>query len=157
MAKPVDPGGSVPQSDLFGKGMAKEAETLAKFKSRIDKVLSDLEKSPASKTKLDEQTISRAAYGDSTLTSADKLSELYDQVHEKIKIYSKTFGDQLEAMGLTALIAEKGYDGVDAEQRRRMQEIQSEAQKYYRAPNTGHSGAPGSSSNDGKSVGPDAS
>ncbi|MEU5104571.1 hypothetical protein AB0H07_20115 [Streptomyces sp. NPDC021354] len=157
MAKPVDPGGSAPQSHLFGKGMAKEAETLAKFKSRIDKVLSDLEKSPASKTKLDEQTISRAAYGDGTLTSADKLSELYDQVHEKIKIYSKTFGDQLEAMGLAALIAENGYDGIDAEQRRRMQEIQAEAQKYYRAPNADQSGASGNSSQDGKSVGPDAS
>ncbi|MGY0057983.1 hypothetical protein ACWY4P_15730 [Streptomyces sp. LZ34] len=157
MAKPVDPGGSTPQSEFFGKGMAKEAETLAKFKGRIDKVLSDLEKSPASRTKLDEQTISRAAYGDSTLTTADKLSELYDQVHEKIKIYSKTFGDQLEAMGLAALIAEKGYDGVDAEQRRRMQEIQAEAQKYYRAPKSGQPGTPGDSSHDGKSVGPDAS
>ncbi|WP_245738223.1 hypothetical protein [Streptomyces sparsogenes] len=157
MAKPVDPGGSAPQSHLFGKGMAKEAETLAKFKSRIDKVLSDLEKSPASKTKLDEQTISRAAYGNSTLTSADALSQMYNQVHEKIKIYSKTFGDQLEALGIAALIAEKGYDGVDAEQRRRMQEIQAEAQKYYRAPKSGQSGASGDSSHDGRSVGPDAS
>lgn len=135
MAKPVEPGGPAPQSP-FGKSMAKEAETLAKFKGRIDKVLSELEKSPASKKKIDEQTITRAAYG-GKLGSADDLSKLYDQVHEKLKNWSKVFGDQLEAMGITALIAEKGIDGVDAEQRRRLQQIQAESAKYYRDPKTG--------------------
>lgn len=117
----------------FGKGMAKEAETLAKFKSRIDQVLSDLENSPAAKKYIDEQTITRAAYG-GDIDSAGDLSLLYDQVHEKLKTWSKIFGDQLEAMGITALIAEKGIDGIDAEQRRRLQQIQAESEKYYRAP-----------------------
>ncbi|MGO4747564.1 hypothetical protein ACWDSL_24405 [Streptomyces sp. NPDC000941] len=132
--EPLEPGGSV--QSPFGKGMAKEAETLAKFKSRIDKVLSDLEKSPASKKTIDEQTIIRAAYGGS-IDSAGDLSTLYDGVHEKLKSWSKIFGDQLEAMGITALIAEKGIDAVDAEQRRRLQEIQAEAAKNYRDPETG--------------------
>ncbi|MEU0810433.1 hypothetical protein [Streptomyces sp. NPDC005970] len=141
--EPLEPGGSV--QSPFGKGMAKEAETLAKFKSRIDKVLSDLEKSPASKKTIDEQTITRAAYGGS-IDSAGDLSKLYDDVHEKLKNWSKIFGDQLEAMGITALIAEKGIDGVDAEQRRRLQEIQAEAAKNYRDPETGQ---PAAGSGDG--------
>lgn len=138
MSKPVEPGGSVPSP--FGKGMAKEAETLAKFKGRIDKILSDLEKSPASKKKIDEQTITRATYGaqlDAVPWAADNLAKAYDTVHEKLKAWSKTFGDQIEAMGIAALVAEKGYDAIDAEQRRRMQEIQAEAAKYYRDPVTG--------------------
>ncbi|MDT0547191.1 MULTISPECIES: hypothetical protein [Streptomyces] len=124
----------------FGKGMAKGAETLAKFKGRIDKILSDLENSPASQKKFDEQIITRAAYGAQLKKvewSADSLAKSYDTVHENLKAWSKIFGDQIEAMGLAALIAEKGYDAIDADQRRRMQEIQAEAAKYYRDPETG--------------------
>ncbi|MER6145583.1 hypothetical protein ABT174_37125 [Streptomyces sparsogenes] len=117
----------------FGKGMAKEAETLAKFKSRIDQVLTDLENSPAAKKNIEEQRITRAAYG-GNIDSAGDLSLMYDQVHEKLKTWSKIFGDQLEAMGITALIAEKGIDGTDAEQRRRLEQIRAESEKYYREP-----------------------
>ncbi|MEU9796467.1 hypothetical protein AB0E27_38920 [Streptomyces sparsogenes] len=120
--------------------MAKEAETLAKFKSRIDKILSDLEESPASPKNIEGQTITRATYGaqlDGVPWAADNLAKSYDTVHEKLKAWSKTFGDQIEALGIVALIAEKGYDAIDAEQRRRMQEIQAEAAKYYRDPETG--------------------
>lgn len=154
MAKPVEPGGPAPQSP-FGKSMAKEAETLAKFKGRIDKVLSELEKSPASKKKIDEQTITRAAYG-GKISSADDLSKLYDQVHEKLKSWSKIFGDQLEAMGIAALIAEKGIDGVDAEQKRRLQQIQAESMKNYRDPKTGKPVIGDNTPHGAKSVGPDA-
>jgi hypothetical protein len=138
VSRPVEPGSSA--QSPFGKGMAKEAETLAKFKGRIDKILSDLEKSPASTKKIDEQAITRATYGaqlSGVHWSADDLAKSYDVVHEQLKTWSKTFGDQIEAMGIAALIAEKGYDAVDAEQRRRMQEIQAEAAKYYRDPETG--------------------
>lgn len=126
----------------FGKGVAKEAETLAKFKSRIDQVLIDLENSPAAKKNIDEQRITRAAYG-GDIDSASDLSLLYDQVHEKLKTWSKIFGDQLEAMGITALIAEKGIDGTDAEQRRRLQQIQAESAKYYRDPKPKAEGSDG--------------
>ncbi|MER7795281.1 hypothetical protein [Streptomyces sp. NPDC097640] len=149
METPPDPGGSV--ESPFGKRMAKEAETLKKFKGRIDEVLSELEKSPAAKTTIDAQTLSRGVYG-GDLDSAQKLYELYNTAHESIKAWSKTFGDQIEAMGIAALIAENGYDEIDAEQRRRMQEIQAEAQKYYRDPSTGKSTAKdkhGSRSSDG--------
>ncbi|MEU1790975.1 hypothetical protein ABZ553_34910 [Streptomyces sparsogenes] len=153
---PIGPPGPV-QVSPFGKGWAKEAETLAKFKGRIDQVLTYLEASPAAQKKIDEQTITRAAYGSGALDSANALSKLYDEVHDKLKTWSKIFGDQLEAMGITALIAEKGIDGVDAEQRRRLEQIQIEAQEHYRIPKHGQSGGSGDSSHDSKSVGPDAS
>ncbi|GAA2371955.1 hypothetical protein ACI2L4_37755 [Streptomyces sparsogenes] len=135
MGKPVEPGGSDPLSP-FGKGMAKEAETLAKFKGRIDKILTDLQKSPASKQKLEQQTITRDAYGGS-LDSASALYAAYNNVHGNLVILSQLLRDLLEGSGYSALIAEKGIDGIDAEQARRLQAIQAQALKHYRDPKTG--------------------
>ncbi|MEV0281533.1 hypothetical protein AB0I22_34825 [Streptomyces sp. NPDC050610] len=125
----------------FGKNLVKEAETLAKFKSRVDKVLTDLEKSPASHKSIDHQVIPSDAYG--TFDSAKKLSAKYAAVHERLSALSKIFGDQIEAMGLTALVAEKGYDGIDEEQAARLRQIQAQVRKNYRAPEPEHApGAP---------------
>ncbi|MFE7116763.1 hypothetical protein ACFU99_15245 [Streptomyces sp. NPDC057654] len=116
----------------FGKNLVKEAETLAKFKSRVDKVLTDLEKSPASHKSIDHQTIPADAYG--TFDSAKKLAGKYAAVHERLSTLSKTLGDQIEAMGLTALAAEKGYEGLDAEQAARLRQIQAQAREQYQPP-----------------------
>ncbi|MEV0266611.1 hypothetical protein AB0I49_35420 [Streptomyces sp. NPDC050617] len=116
----------------FGKNLVKEAETLAKFKSRVDKVLADLEKSPASQKSIDHLTIPASAYGD--FDSAKKLSTTYAAMHARLSTLSKIFGSQIEAMGLTALVAEKGYAGIDAEQAARLREIQAQASEHYQPP-----------------------
>ncbi|MFH8984508.1 hypothetical protein [Streptomyces varsoviensis] len=134
----------------FGKNLVKEAETLAKFKSRVDKVLTDLEKSPASQKSIDHQVIPADAYG--TFDSAKRLATKYAAVHARLSTLSKIFGDQIEAMGLTALVAEKGYDGIDAEQAARLKEIQARVRKNYHAPEPEHTpGTPERS--DAKDVG----
>lgn len=150
---------SVPVDTPFGKKLVKEAETLAKFKGRIDKVLTELEKSPASKKNIDHQTITRAAYGSGEkFTAAEDLSKLYDKVHERLKTMSKSFGDQIEAMGLMAVVAEHGYEGMDAEQAARMRAIQERAKEHYRDPEAGkHAGEHGAGKkHGGKDAGSEA-
>ncbi|AQA14362.1 hypothetical protein HUF15_43140 [Streptomyces samsunensis] len=151
--RPIEPG-SVPQTP-FGKRLVKEAETLAKFKKRLDKVLTDLDKSPASRKTISQQSITRDAYGSGPgFTSADDLANLYEKVHARLETLSKSFGDQIEAMGLMAIFAERGYDGMDAEQARRMREIQARTREHYREPTEKHAGQNGNHS--GKDAGGDA-
>ncbi|MGW1073953.1 hypothetical protein [Streptomyces sp. NPDC002537] len=113
--------------------LAKEAETLATFKGRIDKILENLEDSSSSLKSIADQTITKDAYG-TGFDSAQHLAELYEQVHERLKTLSKTFGDQVEAMGLAALIADRGYDGIDAEQAARMRAIEERTRKFHKGP-----------------------
>lgn len=150
---PMEPG-SEPQTP-FGKRLVKEAETLARFKKRLDKVLTDLEKSPASRKTISEQAITRDAYGSGPgFTSSDDLANLYEKVHSRLENLAQSFGEQIEAMGLMAIVAERGYDGMDAEQARRMREIQARAWKYYRQPAQNHADQDGNHGS--KEVGGDA-
>ncbi|MFI1798701.1 hypothetical protein ACH427_15310 [Streptomyces sp. NPDC020379] len=121
----------------FGNGnLVKEAETLAKFKGRIDTIVSELEKSPASQKAIAHQTIAKGAYG-TGFGSADDLAKLYDKVHDQLKTLSQTLGDQVEAMGIAAVVAERGYDGMDAEQAARLKAIEERVRKNYHDPTTG--------------------
>ncbi|MGW1197468.1 hypothetical protein ACWD4B_16760 [Streptomyces sp. NPDC002536] len=119
-----------------GGYLAKEAETLTTFKGRIDELLAKLEKSSASPKAIGDRRISRDAYGRG-FDSAHDLAGLYDKVHGRLQELSKLFGDQIEAVGLAALISDRGYDGVDAEQAARMRAIQESTQKQYRSPKSG--------------------
>ncbi|GHF55151.1 hypothetical protein [Streptomyces morookaense] len=114
-----------------GSYLAKEAETLTTFKGRIDELLAKLEKSSASPKAIGERRIAKEAYGRG-FDSAGDLAALYDKVHGRLQELSKLFGDQIEATGLAALISDRGYDGVDAEQAARMRAIQESTQKHYR-------------------------
>lgn len=109
--------------------LAKEAETLTTFKNRIDEVLANLEKSAASPKTMGDQKVAHDAFGKG-FGSAEGLAALYDAVHARLETLSKVFGDQVEAMGLAAVIAERGYDGVDADEAARMRAIQERAGTY---------------------------
>ncbi|MEU3351360.1 hypothetical protein [Streptomyces sp. NPDC037389] len=121
--------------------LAKEAETLTTFKNRIDEVLADLEKSAASPKSMGDQKVAHDAFGRG-FGSAEGLAALYDAVHARLETLSKVFGDQVEAMGLAAVIAERGYDGVDADEAARMRAIQERTHEYEHGPTT-RSTAPG--------------
>ncbi|MFF4221249.1 hypothetical protein ACFYZH_00105 [Streptomyces abikoensis] len=109
--------------------LAKEADTLTTFKNRIDEVLANLEKSAASPKTMGDQKVPHDAFGKG-FGSAEGLAALYDAVHARLETLSKAFGDQVEAMGLAAVIAERGYDGVDATEAARMRAIQERAHEY---------------------------
>ncbi|MCC3779892.1 hypothetical protein [Streptomyces sp. UNOB3_S3] len=111
--------------------LAKEAETLTTFKNRIDEVLANLEKSAASPKTMGDQKVAPGSFGKG-FGSAEGLAALYEAVHARLETLSKVFGDQVEAMGLAAVIAERGYDGVDADEAARMRAIQERANEYGR-------------------------
>ncbi|QKV92241.1 hypothetical protein HUT19_11195 [Streptomyces sp. NA02950] len=133
MSRPVDPG-SAPDTP-FGKRLVKKAEKLVKLQERVERILTDLEKTPASKKQISEQSITRDAYGSGKeFTSADDLANLYEKVHADLDTLWKTFNDQIEAFGLMALVVDKSFNGLDAEQARRMQEIAERTREHYRDP-----------------------
>ncbi|MCC3766647.1 hypothetical protein [Streptomyces sp. UNOC14_S4] len=145
--------------------LAKEAETLTKFKGHIDKILENLEGSSSSVKSIADQKLSKDVYG--SFDTAKGLADLYEHVHERLKELSKTFGDQIEAMSIAALIADRGYDAIDAEQAARLKAIEERARKYGptttsapapppgqpgqdSAPNEQHSQNPGSNTTGGQ-------
>ncbi len=139
--RPLEPG-DVPQTP-FGKRLVKKSEALTKLNARIEKVLTELEKTPAAKQKIAEQSITRDAYGSGReFTSADDLANLYEKIHADLTTMWQTFNDQLEAFGLMALQADKNYVNDDSEtarelrrvHRARLREIAERTDKYYRDP-----------------------
>ncbi|MBB5940035.1 hypothetical protein [Streptomyces zagrosensis] len=117
-----------------GADLSREAETLSYFKGKIDKILHDLESSPAAKSKISDQTITRAAYG-TGFSAADDLASMYDKVHGRLEKFSRTLGEQLEALGIAVQIADRGYDGIDAQQAARLQQIQRRTRADYKSMN----------------------
>lgn len=112
-----------------GSGISKKAETLAHFKKQLDKMLKDLEESPAAKSEISRHRIAAAAYG--KFPAAEELAGSYQRVHTRLEELSQILGDQLEALGVTVQLSDRGYDSVDAEQAARLQEIHKRAQNYY--------------------------
>ncbi|MEU4898636.1 hypothetical protein AB0B12_40135 [Streptomyces sp. NPDC044780] len=117
-----------------------EAETLASFKSRIDKILIDLEESPAAKGKISDQTVAHAAFG-AGFTAAGDLAGAYEKLHARLEQFSKTLGDQLEALGIAVQISDRGYESIDAEQAARLRAIQQRTAEYYGPNADGRPGA----------------
>lgn len=139
--RPVEPTG-VPDTP-FGKRLVKKSEALTKLQSRIEKVLTELEKTPAAKKTIAQQSITRDAYGSGReFTSADDLANLYEKIHSDLTTMWQTFNDQVEAFGLLALQADKKYMETDTEaarelrrvHRARLREIADRTDKYYRDP-----------------------
>ncbi|MBY8889185.1 hypothetical protein K7472_30710 [Streptomyces sp. PTM05] len=137
--------------------LAREAESLKKFKDRIDKILADLDTSEASHKRLGTRKIPPASYGD--FTEAQDLASQYDKVHTQLVTMSQTFSDQIEALGIAVQMANGDYEGIDQEQQDRLMAIQKRTAQYYHAPASAHSGTgqePGggqsSSDHDGRGV-----
>ncbi|MFE9008934.1 hypothetical protein ACFYOY_43660 [Streptomyces sp. NPDC007875] len=113
-----------------GSDLKVEAETLASFKSRIDKILMDLEESPAARSKISDQSVAHAAFGAEFSAAAD-LAGAYEKLHDRLEKFSRTLGDQLEALGMAVQISDRGYESIDAEQADRLRAIQDRTAKYY--------------------------
>lgn len=121
----------------FTKSLVKEAETLTKFQGRVEKILTELEKTPASKKNMSEQTIPASAYGHG-FSEATDFAATYEHVHGQLTKMNQMFHDNITMMGFAAIIAERGYDGLDAEQQRQMQAIQRRILEQARADKTAY-------------------
>ncbi|MGW4727523.1 hypothetical protein [Streptomyces sp. NPDC004291] len=105
------------------KGLEVGEVTLQTFQTRMQKLLDELKGSPAEHKKIGEQKITPDAYG-TGFAAATELHGAYDKVRTRLEELTKIFGETIEAMGINAQIADKGYSGVDEEERRRFAAIQ---------------------------------
>ncbi|MFF4173952.1 hypothetical protein [Streptomyces sp. NPDC001744] len=116
--------------------------TLQTFQTRMQKLLDELKSSPAEHTKIGEQRITPDAYG-TGFAAATELHGAYDKVRTRLEELTRIFGETIEAMGIRARIADKGYSGVDEEERQRFAAIQKSVEtgtsKHH---GTGGRGAP---------------
>ncbi|MDF3294078.1 DUF2563 family protein [Streptomyces silvisoli] len=128
-------------SDNGTSGFGRKPDALLDIQKRINDLLTKLEQSAASHTKLGGQAVSRASFG-GKFAEADDLHALYDNVHKQLVTLSQTFSDQLEALGITVQIIDRGYDGIDQEQADRLREIQKRTAQYYTAPKPSGPAAP---------------
>ncbi|WP_051722757.1 hypothetical protein [Streptomyces albus] len=133
--------------DLSVEGMA-----LQTFKSRIDKLLTELAESPATPRKIGERTLAPAAFG-SGFAAAERIAEQYETVRTRLEKLSALFGRQIEAMGLAVDMADRDYEGIEAARAARFREIQAETAEHYRPPGRDENTAPdGSELGDGRTT-----
>ncbi|MGW0468731.1 hypothetical protein ACWDX6_26265 [Streptomyces sp. NPDC003027] len=104
--------------------------TLQSFYARMQKLVEELKGSPAEHKKIGEQKVTAASYG-TGFSAATELHTAYEKVHTRLEELTRTFGETIEAMGIAANIADKGYTGVDEEERQRFAEIQKRTQDEY--------------------------
>ncbi|MEU4266874.1 hypothetical protein [Streptomyces sp. NPDC026092] len=104
--------------------------TLQSFYSRMQKLLEELKGSPAEHTKIGEQKVTAASYG-TGFAAATELHSAYEKVRTRLEELTRTFGETIEGMGLAATIADKGYAGVDEEERERYAQIRKRTKEEY--------------------------
>ncbi|MEV4949651.1 hypothetical protein [Streptomyces sp. NPDC053755] len=115
--------------------------TLQSFYTRMQKLVEELKGSPAEHKKIGEQKVTAASYG-TGFAAATELHTAYEKVRTRLEELTRTFGETLEAMGIAANIADKGYTGVDEEERERYAAIQKRHKDEYEKRNgtDGHAG-----------------
>ncbi|MFD7502042.1 hypothetical protein [Streptomyces sp. NPDC059850] len=128
MAESAPDGGSSAKSPSSPK-LDAPSESLQEFKKRVDRLLTELDKSTAAHGKLGEQSVKPTAYG--TFEQATAIANAYDKVHGRLALLSRTLGEQLEALGITVSAADGDYQEMDHEQAQRLKAIQARTSKYY--------------------------
>lgn len=111
-----------------GKGdLRRGVGALEQFQKRVNALLADLESSPAGKSKVAAQAVSRTSLSgqNACFAEADGLYTQYNRVHESLVTLSKSLGDQIEYLSLGVHAAAVGFDNVDDDTRRRFYEIQA--------------------------------
>ncbi|MGW7352725.1 hypothetical protein [Streptomyces sp. NPDC054784] len=124
--------GGVPTKDL-----QVEAKDLQSFKKRVDDILTELEKSPASRGRIADQEVPRSSFG-GRFAEADALYGQYNRVHTLLTTLSQTLSDQIEAMGIAVMGAKNGFDGLEEDVRRRFWQIQERAADRYQGQRERH-------------------
>ncbi|MFD7975262.1 hypothetical protein [Streptomyces sp. NPDC059071] len=119
-----------PNGDGGKQGLEVGEVTLLTFQTRMQKLVDELKGSPAEHTKIGEQKVTAASYG-TGFSAASELHGAYEKVRTRLEELTKIFGETIEAMGIRAQIADKGYDSVNQEQRDRYRAIQKATQEDH--------------------------
>jgi hypothetical protein len=150
MAESAPDGGSSAKSPSSPK-LDAPSESLQEFKKRVDRLLTELDKSTAAHGTLGEQKVAATAYGE--FEQATALAKAYDKAHSHLQLLSRTLGEQLEAMGITVAAADGDYQEMDQEHARRLKAIQARTSKYYEKYQKEHGHKGGEKPGDGVETG----
>ncbi|MGG8407408.1 hypothetical protein ACM614_12690 [Streptomyces sp. 12297] len=112
------------------QALAVEAESMTKYKQRVDELLDRLEGSQAAPAKLADGTLPSGDLG-SGFGEADILSAAYDTVHTELKSLSKALAVQIEALSIAVESSRVGYQNMDDEVKERMRRLHADAEKRY--------------------------
>lgn len=122
-----DERGITPQP-MTGRGqdyIHKESESLQSFKKRIDKIIENLSgKAPANPTQLKQNTLNHGSFGSAQFLEATDLAGQYEKVLQQLTKLSTVLGQQMEAMGIAVDGADKGFNTMDDDTRRRFWQLQ---------------------------------
>ncbi|MEU8673059.1 hypothetical protein [Streptomyces sp. NPDC048560] len=138
---PADGGGG---GSTGGRGdLERGVGALEKFQERVNTLLAEFEGSAASKSKVAEQSVSRASLSgtNAPFAEADGLYTQYNRVHESLVSLSRSLGDQIEYLRIGVYAAAVGFDNVEDDIRRQFYEIKhrmdqdhEKAQESHRKP-----------------------
>jgi methyl-accepting chemotaxis protein len=114
------------------RAVSVEVEQLQTFKSRVDRMLADLDSSAASPKEIADQQLTADHLG-SGFGEAGDLAKAYNTVHSNLQQLSKTLADQIEAMSITVDASNRGYQNVDEEQLHTLWTIHDRTDASYKA------------------------
>ncbi|GAA2397351.1 hypothetical protein GCM10010420_24050 [Streptomyces glaucosporus] len=104
-------------------------ESLEDFKKRVGGILGDLEKSPASPTRIGQQEVGRSSFG-GELAEADGVYTQNNRVHARPTGLSRVLGAQIEAMGIAVHGADVGFGNPEDDLKRRFWKLQGRALEH---------------------------
>lgn len=105
--------------------------TLQNLKKQLDEILADVRTTPATQKEIQASAVGKSAYGD--FPGAQQLAQHQAKAQEKLEAFSRIFGEQIEALSISAQIADRGYENVEAEAVQRLRTIQQNALRHYEA------------------------
>ena len=105
--------------------------TLQNLKKQLDEILADVRTTPATQKEIQASAVGKSAYGD--FPGAQLLAQHQAKAQEKLEAFSRIFGEQIEALSISAQIADRGYENVEAEAVQRLRTIHQNALRHYEA------------------------
>ncbi|MFJ6212626.1 hypothetical protein ACIQGZ_04730 [Streptomyces sp. NPDC092296] len=126
-------------ASVGGQAFSAEVDNLKTFKAKVDRMLQDLEGSPASHKQIAEQRLGSGHLGSGFGEAADLLAA-YNTVHSNLETLSQTLSQQIEAMSITVDVSTQGYQNVEESRLAELWKIRDQteaAQQPPQAPSTG--------------------
>ncbi|MEE1752258.1 hypothetical protein [Streptomyces sp. SP18CS02] len=104
---------------------------LIDFKSKVDGLLIKLQESPADPQKIAGDGVIPADNLGKNFGESEMLHGAYKKVYEELQNLSKGLAGQIEALGIAVDGSRKGYEAINSDIKRRMQQISRDAEVEY--------------------------
>ncbi|WP_051795578.1 hypothetical protein [Streptomyces sp. NRRL S-87] len=112
------------------KALTVEVESMQKFTSRVDELLTKLEGSQAAPKRMADGSLPSGHLG-TGFGEADGLYAAYHTVHAQLAMLSKGLAGQIEALSIAVESSRVGYENVDDDVKQRMRRLHADAEKHY--------------------------